>query len=93
MLIEYYFLGSDEFNIITEVQVHSLTLILNEHDGELARANVSNVLVRSVGSNGDLTLTGKLGSLSLEDQTCHGSLYKEKFVTSGTEAMTFQLFR
>ena len=80
-------------NTTIEVQVRSLTLILNEHEGELAKINVSNVLVRSVGSNGDLTLNGKLGSISLEDQTTHGELYREKFITSGTEAMTFQLFR
>ncbi|KAK7083457.1 hypothetical protein SK128_002187, partial [Halocaridina rubra] len=86
-------MSTEEINTILEVQVRSLTLILNKPESELARANVSQVLVRSVGSEGNLTLTGRLGSLSLVDCTSHGDLYREKFVTSGTEAMTFQVFK
>lgn len=76
-----------------EVQVHSLTLILNKIDCELARASISQVLIRSVGSEGNLTLSGRLGSLSLIDCTSHGQMYQEKFITAGNEAMTFQVFR
>ncbi|KAK8735874.1 hypothetical protein OTU49_017439, partial [Cherax quadricarinatus] len=84
---------AEELNTIMEIKVHSLTLILNKTDCELARANISQVLVRSVGSEGNLTLTGRLGSLSLIDLTNHGDLYREKFITAGNEAMTFQIFR
>nr|XP_045619802.1 vacuolar protein sorting-associated protein 13D-like isoform X1 [Procambarus clarkii]XP_045619809.1 vacuolar protein sorting-associated protein 13D-like isoform X1 [Procambarus clarkii] len=84
---------SEELNTIMEIQVHSLTLILNKTDSELARASISQILVRSVGSEGNLTLTGRLGSLSLIDCTSHGHLYREKFITAGNEAMTFQIFR
>ncbi|XP_064107510.1 intermembrane lipid transfer protein VPS13D-like isoform X2 [Macrobrachium nipponense] len=85
--------GTEEINTIMEVQVRSLTLILNKPESELARASISQVLVRSVGSEGNLTLSGRLGSLSLIDCTSHGHLYREKFVTAGSEAMTFQVFR
>ncbi|KAG7167042.1 Vacuolar protein sorting-associated protein 13D-like 2, partial [Homarus americanus] len=84
---------TEELNTIVEVQVRSLTLIFNKTDCELARASISQVLVRSVGSEGNLTLTGRLGSLSLVDCTSHGHLYREKFITAGNEAMTFQVFR
>lgn len=83
----------DELNTIMEVQVRSLTLILNKPECELAQASISQVLVRSVGSEGNLTLTGRLGSLSLVDCTSHGHLYREKFITTGSEAMTFQVFK
>ncbi|CAL4081883.1 unnamed protein product, partial [Meganyctiphanes norvegica] len=86
--------SSEELNTIMEIQVKSLTLILNKPECELARARVSQVLVRSVGSEGNLTLTGRLGSLSLVDCTpVHGNLYRERFLTYGNEAMTFQVFR
>ncbi|XP_047493790.1 vacuolar protein sorting-associated protein 13D-like isoform X6 [Penaeus chinensis] len=85
--------GMDELNTIMEVQVRSLTLILNKPECELAQASISQVLVRSVGSEGNLTLTGRLGSLSLVDCTSHGHLYREKFITTGSEAMTFQVFK
>ncbi|XP_071526978.1 intermembrane lipid transfer protein VPS13D [Panulirus ornatus] len=85
--------GTVELNTIMEVHVHSLTLILNKIDCELARASISQVLIRSVGSEGNLTLSGRLGSISLIDCTAHGQMYQEKFITAGNEAMTFQVFR
>ncbi|KAL7638274.1 UNVERIFIED_CONTAM: hypothetical protein RMT77_010838 [Armadillidium vulgare] len=85
--------SNEEQNMVMEVQVRSLTLVLNKSEGEMAKFAVNQVSVRSVGSAGDLTLNGRLGSLSLIDCTPHGSHYREKFLTVGTEAMTFQLFR
>ena len=42
---------------------------------------------------GDLALQGSLGSLSLSDLTAHGELYRERFTTSGEEALIFQAFK
>ncbi|KAG0696637.1 Vacuolar protein sorting-associated protein 13D [Chionoecetes opilio] len=83
----------DEFNSIVEVQVRLLGLTLIKAGRPLARASISQVVVRSVGSDGNLTLNGRLGSLSLVDCSSHSRLYPEKFITTGNEAMTFQLFK
>ncbi|XP_050720689.1 intermembrane lipid transfer protein VPS13D-like isoform X3 [Eriocheir sinensis] len=84
---------TEEVNSIVEVQVRSLGLTLVKAGRSLARASISQVVVRSVGSGGNLTLNGRLGSLSLVDCSPHSLLYPEKFITAGTEAMTFQLFQ
>lgn len=73
--------------------MRSLGLTLVKAGRSLARASISQVVVRSVGSGGNLTLNGRLGSLSLVDCSPHSLLYPEKFITAGTEAMTFQLFK
>lgn len=89
----------DELNTIIEMSVVWLELVLVRVNGcgtvgaEVAGASVSDVSVRSVGSAGNLTLTGRLGSLAVTDRTPQGHRYKHKFVTSGTEALTFQLFQ
>ncbi|XP_063884386.1 intermembrane lipid transfer protein VPS13D-like isoform X2 [Scylla paramamosain] len=85
--------ATEEFNSIVEVQVRLLGLTLVKAGHPLARASISQVVVRSVGSGGNLTLNGRLGSLSLVDCSSHSLLYPEKFITAGSEAMTFQLFK
>lgn len=87
------FTATEEFNSIVEVQVRLLGLTLVKAGHPLARASISQVVVRSVGSGGNLTLNGRLGSLSLVDCSSHSLLYPEKFITAGSEAMTFQLFK
>ncbi|KAK2491745.1 hypothetical protein MC885_013715 [Smutsia gigantea] len=42
---------------------------------------------------GDLALQGSIGSLSLSDLTAHGEFYRERFTTSGEEALIFQAFK
>ena len=42
-------------------------------------------------SDGDLSLQGSLGSLSLSDLTPHGDLYRERFTTRGGEALVFNI--
>lgn len=44
-------------------------------------------------SDGDLTLQGSLGSLSLSDLTPHGDLYRERFTTHGEEALSFNIIK
>ena len=82
-----------EINTVLEIQMRGLTLVFNKMEGELARASINQVFVRSVGCEGNLTLNGRLGSLYVQDFTSYGKLYRNKFMTTGTEALTFQLFR
>uniref|UniRef100_T1J4D0 UBA domain-containing protein n=1 Tax=Strigamia maritima TaxID=126957 RepID=T1J4D0_STRMM len=75
-----------------ELQVRSLVLILNKTDCELAKTTVSNVTARMLTKDGDFSVHGKLGSLSIQDLTSHGHIYFDRFTTCGEEALDFQYF-
>ncbi|KAL7019068.1 hypothetical protein ACKWTF_011000 [Chironomus riparius] len=72
-----------------DITIKSLTLVLVKPEYELARANVSNArfIVTKVGLA--KTIEGSLGSISVTDLTVHGCIYREKFMTSGNEALKF----
>lgn len=72
-----------------DISVRSLNLVLVKPGYELAKANVSNArfIVSNIGPA--KTIEGSLGSISLNDLTTHGSIYREKFMTSGNEAVNF----
>ncbi|ERE83359.1 vacuolar protein sorting-associated protein 13D [Cricetulus griseus] len=74
-------------------QVHSLSLVLSKATSELAKANVSKLVAHVEMIEGDLALQGSIGSLSLSDLTPHGDFYRERFTTSGEEALIFQTFK
>lgn len=75
-----------------DISVRSLTLVLIRTDYEIAKANVSNAhfIISKYGQYGQSkTIEGKLGSISLMDLTLHGAIYRERFLTSGYEALNF----
>ncbi|XP_015598611.1 vacuolar protein sorting-associated protein 13D isoform X2 [Cephus cinctus] len=74
----------------TEVEVRSLTLVLIQSEREIAKANISNASVHVLKAGGKTTIFGSLGSMSLLDLTPHGRLYRERFLSSGREALNFQ---
>jgi vacuolar protein sorting-associated protein 13D len=79
-------------NTQTDVKVRSLTLVLvKTSGGELARANVSHLTAHTENRGSESTTSGKLGKLSLLDVSPHGRLYKERFITSGGEALDFSI--
>ncbi|XP_066151224.1 intermembrane lipid transfer protein Vps13D isoform X2 [Euwallacea fornicatus] len=78
---------------VTCISVCSLTAVLVKGDRDIARANISNVEV-SVNTEGlRKEVRGTLGSMSLLDLTLHGQIYKERFLTSGKEALQFHYVR
>ncbi|KAB0794994.1 hypothetical protein PPYR_11833 [Photinus pyralis] len=81
--------GSTETNIT----VRSLTMALVTSDHDIAKANVSNVDVSIKSNNVRKEVEGRLGSMSLLDLTLHGQLYKERFLTSGKQALHFNYVR
>ncbi|XP_047373467.1 intermembrane lipid transfer protein VPS13D isoform X2 [Sciurus carolinensis] len=83
----------DPVNTKLDLKVHSLSLVLNKTTSELAKANVSKLVAHLEMIEGDLALQGSIGSLSLSDLTPHGELYRERFTTSGEEALIFQTFK
>ncbi|CAN9515953.1 unnamed protein product [Ophioblennius macclurei] len=80
-------------NIKVDMKVHSLSLILNKKPNELAKASVSKLSAHVEVLDGNLSLQGSLGSLSLSDLTPHGDLYKERFTTQGGDALIFNIFK
>ncbi|KAM6218900.1 intermembrane lipid transfer protein VPS13D [Rhynchocyon petersi] len=83
----------DPVNTKLDLKVHSLSLVLNKTTSELAKANVSKLVAHLEMIEGDLALQGSIGSLSLSDLTSHGEFYRERFTTSGEEALIFQIFK
>ncbi|CAG2061726.1 unnamed protein product [Timema podura] len=81
------------FNSEMDVEVCSLTLVLNHPEYEVARANISHLTVRVNTHHSDQSIEGRLGSMSLMDLTHHGQLYREKFISSGLEALNFTMIR
>lgn len=72
-----------------DISVRSLTLVFIRPEYEIAKANVSNahfIVSQNVKSK---SVEGKLGSISLIDLTSHGSVYRERFLTTGNEALNF----
>lgn len=72
-----------------EISVRSLTLVFVRSDTEIAKANVSNAHFVVSKYDDAKTVKGRLGSVSLFDLTAHGALYRERFITSGNEALNF----
>uniref|UniRef100_A0A803TXG1 UBA domain-containing protein n=1 Tax=Anolis carolinensis TaxID=28377 RepID=A0A803TXG1_ANOCA len=85
--------AQDAVNTKVDLKVHSLSLVLNKATNELAKANVSKLITHVDMIEGDLSLHGSIGSLSLSDLTSHGELYRERFTTSGEEAFIFQVYK
>ncbi|CAL8369136.1 unnamed protein product [Lota lota] len=84
---------AEAVNTKLDLKVHSLSLILNKKTNELAKASVSKLSTHLEMLDGDLSLQGSLGSLSLSDLTPHGDLYRERFTTRGGEALVFNIHK
>jgi vacuolar protein sorting-associated protein 13D len=82
-------LGKSELDIT----IKSLSLVLVKPQYELARASVSNARFIVTKSGAAKTIEGSLGVISVTDLTSHGSIYREKFMTSGNEAINFVYVR
>uniref|UniRef100_UPI00398EEC11 intermembrane lipid transfer protein VPS13D isoform X3 n=1 Tax=Pristiophorus japonicus TaxID=55135 RepID=UPI00398EEC11 len=85
--------GQEPVNTKLDLKVHSLSLVLNKKTNELAKASVSKLAAHLALIDGDFALQGSLGSLSLSDLTPHGELYRERFTTSGKEALVFNVYK
>jgi vacuolar protein sorting-associated protein 13D len=76
-----------------DISIKSLTLVLVKPENELARANVSNARFIVTKAGHGKNIEGSLGSISVTDLTVHGCIYREKFMTSGNEALSFLYLR
>lgn len=82
-----------EINSKLDLEVRSLTLILIRPEYEVAKANISHLTIRTMTSGSQFSWEGKLGSMSLADLTPHGKLYRERFLSSGNQALHVQFIR
>ncbi|XP_065594229.1 intermembrane lipid transfer protein VPS13D isoform X3 [Cyrtonyx montezumae] len=85
--------AQEPVNTKLDLKVHSLSLVLNKTTSELAKASVSKLAAHLEIIDGDLALQGSIGGLSLSDLTAHGEFYRERFTTSGEEALIFQVYK
>ncbi|EDW76798.1 uncharacterized protein Dwil_GK18894 [Drosophila willistoni] len=72
-----------------KVSIKSLNFTLIRNESLLSRLNVSNALFVITQEDGCKTTEGCLGSLAVYDLTKFGQIYKQKFQTSGPEALNF----
>ncbi|XP_039449054.1 intermembrane lipid transfer protein Vps13D isoform X2 [Culex pipiens pallens] len=72
-----------------DISVRSLSLVLAKPSYEIAKANVSNAQFIVSKRSHAKQVEGKLGSITLSDLTPHGFIYREKFTTTGNEALSF----
>jgi len=87
---------SSKVSINTKIDlvVRRLSIVLIRPDGDsLAKANISGFSCSYLKKNSGITAEGKLRSLSIIDLTKYGKLFKERFITSGEEALRFNLFK
>ncbi|GFR72193.1 vacuolar protein sorting-associated protein 13D [Elysia marginata] len=82
-------------NVNSEIKFHveSFTLVFNKPEYELAEATAASLRTTINLRNGNLSATGQLGSLSLLDQSPHGHLYRQRFVSTGRQVVEFDFFK
>jgi len=89
----YLFAVAKLFNSELDIEIRSLTLVLNRPKYEVARANISHFATQVRSHGDDQIIEGRLGSMSLLDLTPQGLLYRERFISSGHEALNFYMVR
>ena len=85
--------GKEEVNSEVNLKIESLTLILNKPEYELAKANIAKFGAHVSLREGNFTAKGQLGSMSLLDISPHGKKFRERFITTGTQALDFVLHK
>ena len=80
-------------NMKVDVAVASLSLLLNKADYELALVNVCGFTSQVALRDGNVSVTGQLASISLRDESPHARLYRQRFITTGSQALNFEFFR
>ncbi|KAG5879440.1 hypothetical protein JTB14_025696 [Gonioctena quinquepunctata] len=78
---------------VTNISVKSLTVVLIKPDRDIAKMNISKVEMEVKTRGMHKEVDGTLGSISVQDLTLNGQLYKERFMTSGTQVLQFQYVR
>jgi vacuolar protein sorting-associated protein 13D len=70
-----------------------LGLILNKAEYELARANVDKFTAHLSLRDGNFDIQGELGGMSLLDKSPYGGMYRERFISTGAQALDFHMHK
>ncbi|KAL1478254.1 hypothetical protein MTO96_016438 [Rhipicephalus appendiculatus] len=84
---------ADVDNTELEVNIRNFIVTLNKPTYELARATVSGFSSHLSLRDSNITLQASLGKICVLDLTEHGQLYRERFITAGSEALHFTVFK
>ena len=76
-----------------DMKVRSLSVVLNRPDYEVACAAVRGFTSTLRTTEGNFSIEGCLGSFSLKDLTEQGTLYRDRFLSRGTNVLTFHFFK
>jgi len=79
----------DQFCSKLKVSIRSFNFTLIRNESLLSRVNVSNAVFMILQDPFSKIVEGCLGSVSVYDLTKYGNIYKQKFLTSGSEALNF----
>ena len=88
--------SSDEkepVNSEVNLKIKSFALVFNKKEYEFLRASMDSFHSHVSLRDGNFAIKGQLGVLSLRDESPHGKLYREKFITTGTQALNFDVFK
>ena len=86
-------INKTDVNSKLDLEVRSLTLVLVRPEYEVAKANISHLSIKTKRSGMLFSLEGRLGSMFLADLSPHGKLYRERFLSSGNQALHVQYIR
>nr|XP_037268534.1 LOW QUALITY PROTEIN: vacuolar protein sorting-associated protein 13D-like [Rhipicephalus microplus] len=84
---------ADVDNTELEVNIRNFIVTLNKPTYELARATVSGFSSHLSLRDSNITLQASLSKICVLDLTEHGQLYRERFITAGSEALHFTVFK
>uniref|UniRef100_A0A2R5LD33 Putative vacuolar protein n=1 Tax=Ornithodoros turicata TaxID=34597 RepID=A0A2R5LD33_9ACAR len=80
-------------NTELDVSICNLTVTLNKPVYQLARSTISNFAMHTSFRDGNAAARASLEKISVLDLSPYGELYRERFVTTGKEALHFDIFR
>ena len=93
IVIPLWCAGGEPTNSDIKLHIQRLTLTLNKAEYELAHAEISGVTADMRMRDNNLSVLGHLGSLALLDTSPHGKLFRERFITTGSQALDFDIFK
>lgn len=83
----------DVTNTELDMSICNFTVTLNKPTYELARSSISNFAMHLSLRDGDTAARASLKKISVLDLTPYGEFYRERFVTTGKEALHFEVFK
>ena len=80
-------------NTTIEFEVKNFAILLNKNQQPMVKLNIRNINLFIENKCQIMKIIGKLGFLSIDEVSIYKGLYKDRFLTSGNEALTFELYK